>query len=191
MRLIDADALYDRVEESRQDNPHKDPKVMANHINEHGHFLDMIIEAPTVDAEPVRHEQWEMIDEAMRLVENMRVCCGDVPLDDDMECAEFCASPCDMRNGELRFCRQWLLKDAADMIEFLVAKLDEVVTNSVKLEIELEQTKREKDAAVEDLREFASCLHCAYLMYDCAHRACSADSHEGWKWRGVKKEEQK
>lgn len=58
MRLIDADALYDRVEESRQDNPHKDPKVMVNHINEHGHFLDMIIEAPTVDAEPVRLGRW-------------------------------------------------------------------------------------------------------------------------------------
>ena len=56
MRLIDADALNERVDESRRDNPHKDPKIRVNHTNEHGHFLDMIIEAPTIDAEPVRHE---------------------------------------------------------------------------------------------------------------------------------------
>ena len=56
-RLIDADALMERVDESRRDNPHRDGKISVNHINEHSHFLDMIIEAPTIDAEPVRWRQ--------------------------------------------------------------------------------------------------------------------------------------
>ena len=65
MRLIDADALNERVNESQRDNPHKDPKTWVSHTNEHGHFLDMIIEAPTIDAEPVRHGRWEV---------NIRMC---------------------------------------------------------------------------------------------------------------------
>ena len=79
MRIIDADQLYERVEESRRDNPHKDPKIMINHINEHGHFLDMIIEAPTVDAEPVRHGHW--IEDHM----NWKCSCCGIVFKDELE----------------------------------------------------------------------------------------------------------
>ena len=133
-----------------------------------------------------------MVDEANRLVENMRVCCGDVQLDDDVECAEFCANPCDMRNGELRFCRQWLLKDAADMIEFLVSKLDEVTTKGIKLEIELEQTKQERDEAVKDIEYLLSedncgCDFCQKMITGCDWDG-SAETYCKPIWRGVQKE---
>ena len=59
-----------------------------------------------------------MIDGAKKIVKNMRICCGDVELNEDVEsCEEYCAKPFDVQHGEARFCRQWLMKDAADLIE--------------------------------------------------------------------------
>ena len=58
MRLIDADALYDKVDESRYNNGHKDGKIHTNHYAEHNHFLLMISDAPTIEAEPIRHGKW-------------------------------------------------------------------------------------------------------------------------------------
>lgn len=49
-RLIDANALADKVDESKYDNPHPQGVVRVNHRNEHDHFLRMIYDAPTVDA---------------------------------------------------------------------------------------------------------------------------------------------
>ena len=49
-RLIDANALSDKVEESKRNNPHPQGMIRANHRNEHDHFLRMIHGAPTVDA---------------------------------------------------------------------------------------------------------------------------------------------
>lgn len=48
--LIDANALADKVNESRYNNPHPQGMVRVNHRNEHDHFLRMILDAPTVDA---------------------------------------------------------------------------------------------------------------------------------------------
>lgn len=52
-RLIDANALADKVNESKYNNPHPQGMVRVNHRNEHDHFLRMILDAPTVDAVPV------------------------------------------------------------------------------------------------------------------------------------------
>ncbi len=49
-RLIDANALSDEVDKSKHNNPHPRGMIRANHRNEHDHFLQMIYEAPTVDA---------------------------------------------------------------------------------------------------------------------------------------------
>ena len=49
-RLIDANALSDKVDESKHDNPHPQGMIRVNHRNEHDHFLRMIMDAPTVDA---------------------------------------------------------------------------------------------------------------------------------------------
>lgn len=49
-RLIDANALSDKVDESKYDNPHPQGMIRVNHRNEHDHFLRMILDAPTVDA---------------------------------------------------------------------------------------------------------------------------------------------
>ena len=50
MRLIDANALSDKVDESKHNNPHPQGLIRVNHRNEHDHFLRMIMDAPTVDA---------------------------------------------------------------------------------------------------------------------------------------------
>lgn len=49
-RLIDANALMERVYISKHDNPHKDSRLRANHINEHNHFFKLILESKTVNA---------------------------------------------------------------------------------------------------------------------------------------------
>ena len=49
-RLIDANALWDDVDKSKHDNPHTIARVKLNHRQEHDHFLNMIFNAPTVDA---------------------------------------------------------------------------------------------------------------------------------------------
>ena len=63
MRLIDADVLSDEVAYSQHNNPHTDGKVKLNHHNEHDHFLNMIFNAPTVDAVPVVHGRWEFVND--------------------------------------------------------------------------------------------------------------------------------
>lgn len=43
-----------------------------------------------------------------KLVENAKVCCGDIETED---CSQYCIDPRDNRDGELRWCRQWLIHD--------------------------------------------------------------------------------
>ena len=49
-RLIDANVLSGKVEESKHNNPHPKGMLRVGHRNEHDHFLRMILDAPTVDA---------------------------------------------------------------------------------------------------------------------------------------------
>ena len=46
MRLIDADRLITEIENSRNNNPHKDCHVKRNHDIEHGHFIKMVNDQP-------------------------------------------------------------------------------------------------------------------------------------------------
>lgn len=46
MRLIDADELITEIENSRNNNPHKDCHVKRNHDIEHGHFIKMVNDQP-------------------------------------------------------------------------------------------------------------------------------------------------
>ena len=57
-RLIDANTLSDKVDESKRNNPHPQGMIRVNHRNEHDHFLKMIHDAPTVDAVEVVHAYW-------------------------------------------------------------------------------------------------------------------------------------
>lgn len=57
VRLIDANALYEKVDESQAHNNHKGIECMV-HNAEHAHFKYMISQAPTIDAVPLRHGQW-------------------------------------------------------------------------------------------------------------------------------------
>lgn len=61
-RLIDANALADKVDESKYNNPHPQGMVRVNHRNEHDHFLRMIMDAPTVEAVEVVHARWVPIE---------------------------------------------------------------------------------------------------------------------------------
>lgn len=47
MRLIDADELIKEIEQSRNDNPHKDCCVKINHDMEHDHFIKMVMQQKT------------------------------------------------------------------------------------------------------------------------------------------------
>lgn len=47
MRLIDADELIKEIENSRNNNPHKDCRVKRNHDIEHLHFMKMVYDQPT------------------------------------------------------------------------------------------------------------------------------------------------
>ena len=73
--------------------------------------------------------------------------------------------------------RQLALQIATDLIEELTA--------------ELEQVKRERDAAVRDLREQNACAHCKHyqpgnLAANCEHECMFiSGSKTGWQWRGV------
>ena len=58
MRLINADELYRKVDESKQHNHHNDGKLHTNHYAEHNHFLKMILETPIIKAEPTRCGHW-------------------------------------------------------------------------------------------------------------------------------------
>ncbi len=54
MRLIDADALQNKIQKSKMKNPHKDAKVAKNHEIEHDHFMRMVTLQPTAQEEIVR-----------------------------------------------------------------------------------------------------------------------------------------
>lgn len=63
MRLIDADELIKRIENSRNNNPHKDCRVKRNHDIEHYHFIKMVYDQPTAfDKEKVLDELKGEID---------------------------------------------------------------------------------------------------------------------------------
>lgn len=47
MRLIDADELIREIEQSRNNNPHKDCHIKRNHDLEHDHFIKMVSEQTT------------------------------------------------------------------------------------------------------------------------------------------------
>lgn len=53
-RLIDAYALQDAIQKSKMENPHKDPRAIANHDFEHDHFMQLVAMQPTAQEEIVR-----------------------------------------------------------------------------------------------------------------------------------------
>ena len=69
-RLIDANELWDEVEKSKHDNPHTIAKVKLNHRQEHDHFLNMIFNAPTVDAVEVETIEAWLYEIAMNNTDN-------------------------------------------------------------------------------------------------------------------------
>lgn len=50
MRLIDADALVQSIETSKNNNPHDGTIEKAMHLHEHNHFLCLVAQQPTIDA---------------------------------------------------------------------------------------------------------------------------------------------
>lgn len=116
--------------------------------------------------------------EIEKLLENMRYCCGDMGYDD--ECTDHCIDPRDNRENEEepRFCRQWLIRDAANVIE--------------ELQNQLAAVTAERDAAIKDLKKHRKykCDCCYYNEIQSQYTPCrdcqSPISNYGddWKWRG-------
>lgn len=70
MRLIDADELIKSIEQSRNNNPHKDCHVKRNHDIEHNHFIKMVYDQPTAfDKEKVIEELMKCSDDPCTLHE--------------------------------------------------------------------------------------------------------------------------
>ena len=51
MRLIDADRLFEVIEKSMAENPHKEKTQRAMHIHEHKYFLTLLTGFPTIQLE--------------------------------------------------------------------------------------------------------------------------------------------
>lgn len=77
MRPIDADKLLKYVEASMLNNTHRNGNAALCHVSEHRHFIQMIVEQPTVfDVEKVveqLNKELELADEEKRrcTIENM------------------------------------------------------------------------------------------------------------------------
>ena len=52
MRLIDADALFEVIKKSMDENPHIEETQRAMHIHEHKYFLTLLAGIPTIQPEP-------------------------------------------------------------------------------------------------------------------------------------------
>ena len=66
-----------------------------------------------------------MTDE--QIIKALEYCCGNITFDSDCS-AHGCyqASLPEDRNGDIRWCRQWLMKDALELIERQKAEIDEL-----------------------------------------------------------------
>ena len=61
MRLIDADALFEVIKKSMDENPHIEETQRAMHIHEHKYFLTLLAGIPTIQPEP----QWIPISDRL------------------------------------------------------------------------------------------------------------------------------
>lgn len=80
---------------------------------------------------------------------------------------------------------------------------DAAIEAGAKAQNELEQVKRERDAAVKQVKEFGDCQCCKHdeickdLFPDCRDcknvqcpcNSCNGDTRNNWEWRGVPQEE--
>ena len=57
-RLIDANALLEAIDKSDRDNLHNGVANRSCHHYEHIHFMNMVLNAPSVDAVEVVHSKW-------------------------------------------------------------------------------------------------------------------------------------
>lgn len=165
-----------------------------------------------------------------KLIENAKVCCGDIETED---CSRYCIDPRDSRDSGLRWCRQWLIHDLHTALSTLQDELDvmtqrnhenlgmcriwerrysELQAENEKLLAELEQVKRERAAAVEDVAAIIGDVEEIRRGYDvenadadgafaelcktyCANkgRSCYVECEKyhckNFKWRGIQKED--
>lgn len=84
MRLIDADNLYDDV---LHDGDYENDTI--------NHFLDMVSAQPDVDAEPVRHGEWDYIN-GIPFCSNCKV----RPYQKNTEYCPNCGAKMDGKRGE-------------------------------------------------------------------------------------------
>ena len=83
----------------------------------------------------------------------------------------------DERNGELRWCRQWLIKDAADAIESLIAERDAAVNEISSCKLSKART----------CKYYAACLK-KYSEMGAFGRILPCPDCDNWQWRGPQEE---
>lgn len=73
------------------------------------------------------------------LIENAKICCGDVHVED---CTDYCINPSDQRGDELRFCRQWLVKDLYKAVIYFKSRAESAEKRNEEAEKTLERVRQ-------------------------------------------------
>ena len=101
-----------------------------------------------------------------------------------LKCPQIQSCPMDGEYPSCKACQKSIKQDAATALSTLQAE-------NAQLRAELEQVKRERDAAVEGLRvcSIENNMECQYCLYRTARSFCwNCTDGSNWKWRGQKEE---
>lgn len=106
-----------------------------------------------------------MTDE--QIIKAMEYCCGNIKSDE--ECSEdmcYQVSLPEGRNGDIRWCRQWLIKDALDLINRRKEEIERLLKENIGLKYDLQVASEESlNWKSEAIKEFAERLK-KYLCLD-------------------------
>ena len=111
----------------------------------------------TIDAEPIMKfienglKPMEQRNEptTAELIKSARYCCGDIKCEGEKDCGDYCLDGRDERNGDLRWCRQWLVHDLADRLEQLERESVRITDELTAMTARAEKAEEEQDAAYE------------------------------------------
>lgn len=132
------------------------------------------------------------------LIKNARYCCGDIKCEGEKDCGDYCLDGRDDRNGDLRWCRQWLVHDLADRLEQLERENAKLTARAEKAEAErdAELSKAVRAVLVEIMGRLASFENyfspCNFCEYENGERVECKQCYENgnFKYRGCAKAKQ-
>ena len=110
------------------------------------------------------------------IIKAMDYCCENIPWEEDAECTKEkcyqCALPED-RDGDTRWCRQWLIKDALDLIKRKDAEIDILIRKKETLRdevAELQHKNSELNIELQAMRGAANSYKAENERYKAEHK---------------------